>query len=189
MNITVFGKGNMGKAFGANFEKAGNQVVYAGRDFKKALGDIVVLAVPYGAVEAIIGAHADELKGKILIDITNPVNFDTFDSLEVPADSSAAQEIQKKLPETVVVKAFNMTFAATLASGLVGGKEPTIVLVASDDAEAKQKIKEALEGSLLSVLDAGTLKRARELEAMGFLQISMAARKQFGWTGGFAVIK
>jgi predicted dinucleotide-binding enzyme len=98
----------------------------------------VVLAVPYGAVEAIVGAHADELKGKILIDITNPVNFDTFDSLVVPADSSAAQEIQKKLPETVVVKAFNTTFAATLASGLVGGKEPTIVLVASDDAEDKR---------------------------------------------------
>lgn len=185
----------MGKAIGANFEKAGNQVVYAGRDFKKALGDIVVLAVPYGALEAIIGAHADELKENILIDITNPVNFDTFDSLVVPVDSSAAQEIQKKLPETVVVKAFNTTFAVNHVSGLVGGKEPiggkepTIVLVASDDAEAKQKIKEALEGSLLSVLDAGTLKRARELEAMGFLQISMAARKQFGWTGGFAVIK
>lgn len=128
----------MGKAIGANFEKAGNQVVYAGRDFKKALGDIVVLAVPYGALEAIIGAHADELKGNILIDITNPVNFDTFDSLVVPVDSSAAQEIQKKLPETVVVKAFNTTFAATLASGLVGGKEPTIVLVASDDAEDKR---------------------------------------------------
>lgn len=189
MNITVFGKGNMGKAIGANFEKAGNQVTYAGRDFKDVLGDMVVLAVPYGAVDAIISAHAEELKGKIVIDITNPVNFDTFDSLVVPADSSAAQEIQKKLPESVVVKAFNTTFAATLASGQVGGKEPTVVLIASDDAEAKQKVKDALDGSPLSVLDAGTLKRARELEAMGFLQISMAARKQFGWTGGFAVIK
>ena len=83
MNITVFGKGNMGKAIGANFEKAGNQVTYAGRDFKDVLGDMVVLAVPYGAVDAIISAHADELKGKIVIDITNPVNFDTFDSLVV----------------------------------------------------------------------------------------------------------
>ena len=186
MNITVFGKGNMGKAIGANFEKAGNQVTYAGRDFKDVLGDMVVLAVPYGAVDAIISAHAEELKGKIVIDITNPV---TFDSLVVPADSSAAQEIQKKLPESVVVKAFNNTFAATLASGQVGGKEPTVVLIASDDAEAKQKVKDALDGSLLSVLDAGALKRARELEAMGFLQISMVAREQFGWTGGFAVIK
>ena len=57
MNITVFGKGNMGKAIGANFEKAGNQVTYAGRDFKDVLGDMVVLAVPYGAVDAIISAQ------------------------------------------------------------------------------------------------------------------------------------
>ena len=64
-----------------------------------------------------------------------------------------------------------------------------MVLIASDDAEAKQKVKDALDGSPLSVLDAGALKRARELEAMGFLQISMAAREQFGWTGEFAVIK
>lgn len=163
----------MGKAIGANFEKAGNQVVYAGRDFKKALGDIVVLAVPYGALEAIIGAHADELKGNILIDITNPVNFDTFDSLVVPVDSSAAQEIQKKLPETVVVKAFNTTFAANLVSGLVGGKEPTIVLVASDDAEDKQKIKEALEGSPQAVrmdrrICCNKVKAALKIENLRF---------------------
>lgn len=188
MEITIFGKGNMGKAIGGNFEKAGQKVTYVGHDFKEPLGDIVVLAVPYGAVDSIISAHKDELKGKVLIDITNPVNFDTFDSLVVPADSSAAAEIQKKLPDTFVVKAFNTTFAATLASGLVGGKEKATVLLASDSEDAKKKVGEALEGSPLAVKDAGSLKRARELEAMGFLQITLAARGQFGWTDGFAVI-
>lgn len=188
MEITIFGKGNMGKAIGGNFEKAGQKVTYAGHDFKEPLGDIVVLAVPYGAVDSIISAHKDELKGKVLIDITNPVNFDTFDSLVVPADSSAAAEIQKKLLDTFVVKAFNTTFAATLASGLVGGKEKATVLLASDSEDAKKKVGEALEGSPLAVKDAGSLKRARELEAMGFLQITLAARGQFGWTDGFAVI-
>ena len=188
MEITIFGKGNMGKAIGGNFEKAGQKVTYAGHDFKESLGDIVVLAVPYGAVDSIISAHKDELKGKVLIDITNPVNFDTFDSLVVPADSSAAAEIQKKLPDTFVVKAFNTTFAATLASGMVGGKEKTTVLLASDSEDAKKQVGEALEGSPLAVKDAGSLKRARELEAMGFLQITLAARGQFGWTDGFAVI-
>ena len=188
MEITIFGKGNMGKAIGGNFEKAGQKVTYAGRDFKEALGDIVVLAVPYGAVDSIISAHKEELKGKVLIDITNPVNFDTFDTLVVPADSSAAAEIQKKLPDTPVVKAFNTTFAATLTSGLVGGKEKTTVLLASDSEYAKKTVREALEGSPLAVKDAGSLKRARELEAMGFLQITLAAREQVSWTGGFAVI-
>ena len=96
MEITIFGKGNMGKAIGGNFEKAGQKVTYGGRDFKGALGDMVVLAVPYDAVDSILSAHKEELAGKVVVDITNPVNFDTFDGLVVPADSSAAAEIQKK---------------------------------------------------------------------------------------------
>ena len=70
----------------------------------------------------------------------------------------------------------------------MGGKEPTVVLAASDSEEAKKKLAEALEGSGLSVLDVGSLKRAREMEALGFLQISLAAREKISWTGGFAVI-
>lgn len=92
-NITVFGKGNMGSAIGGLFQEAGNDVAYIGsQDGKQALGDIVVLAVPYAAVDGIISNYADELAGKIIVDITNPVNFDTFDGLVVPADSSAARE-------------------------------------------------------------------------------------------------
>ena len=64
----------------------------------------------------------------------------------------------------------------------------TTVLLASDYADAKAKIEEVLSGSDLRVKDAGSLKRARELEAMGFLQISLAAREQASWTGGFAVL-
>lgn len=75
MEITIFGKGNMGKAIGGNFEKAGQKVTYGGRDFKGALGDMVVLAVPYGAVDSILSAHKEELAGKVVVDITNPVNF------------------------------------------------------------------------------------------------------------------
>ena len=176
MEITIFGKGNMGKAIGGNFEKAGQKVTYGGRDFKGALGDMVVLA------------HKEELAGKVVVDITNPVNFDTFDGLVVPADSSAAAEIQKKVPEALVVKAFNTTFAGVLAAGKVGEKEPTVVLAASDSADAKKKLAQALEGSGLSVMDAGSLKRAREMEALGFLQISLAAGKKISWTGGFAVL-
>lgn len=188
MTITVFGKGNMGKAIGGNFEKAGQKVVYAGHDFKDALGDIVVLAVPYGAVDSILEAHKAELSGKVIIDITNPVDFSTMDSMVVPADSSAAAEIQKKVPEAKVVKGFNTTFAAILVSGKVGDNVTT-VLLASDSKEAKEEVAKALDGSGLAVKDAGALKRARELEAMGFLQITMAVREQFGWTGGFAVIQ
>ena len=52
-----------------------------------------------------------------MVDISNPLNFETFDSLTVPADSSAAAELAAALPSSKVLKAFNTTFAATLAGG------------------------------------------------------------------------
>ena len=64
--------------------------------------------------------YGDQFAGKIVVDITNPVNFQTFDSLTVPADGSAAAELAAALPSSRVVKAFNTTFAATLAAKSVG---------------------------------------------------------------------
>jgi predicted dinucleotide-binding enzyme len=186
--ISIFGKGNMGSAIGGNFEAAGNQVTYITKDTAvEKFGDIVVLSVPYPAIAGILTAHSDLFAGKIVIDITNPLNFETFDSLVVPADSSAAAEIAKELPDSSVIKAFNTTFAATLATKKVAGVHPTTVLMASDDKEAKDKLVAALEGSGLAFIDVGLLKRARELEAMGFLQISLAAADKISWTGGFGI--
>ena len=85
------------------------------------------------------------------------------------------------------MKAFNTNFASTLATCKIGN-EATTVLVAGDSA-AKQVLITALTGSSLQVRDAGALKRARELEATGFLQMTLAANEQIGWTGGFATIK
>lgn len=190
MKITIFGKGNMGQAIGYNFELAGNTVTYVGsNDDIFSLGDLVIMAVPYPALADLADQYGDQLAGKVVVDITNPLNFETWDELVVPADSSAAQELQKHLPNSKVLKSFNTTFAATLQSGQVGGQQQTTVLVAGDDDDAKATFKEALKGSPLAVLDAGKLKRARELEATGFLQMTLAASEQIGWTGGFGVIK
>jgi hypothetical protein len=181
--ITIFGKGNMGRAIGGNFEAAGNQVTYLTKDTDvERLGDIVVLSVPYPAIAGILAAHRDLFAGKIVIDITNPLNFETF-------DSSAAAEIAKELPDASVIKAFNTNFATTLATKKVAGTHPTTVLLASDDKEAKDKLIAALEGSGLAFIDAGLLKRARELEAMGSLQISLAAADKITWAGGFGIFK
>ncbi|MST87764.1 NADPH-dependent F420 reductase [Lactobacillus porci] len=189
MKVTIFGKGNMGQSIGKNFELAGNQVEYFGSsDRAEKLGDLVIMAVPFGALESIANQYKDELKGKIVIDISNPLNFDTWDELVVPADSSAAQLLQSWLPDSKVVKGFNTTFAATLQSGKIGDL-PTTVLLAGDDQEAKGTIKEALAGSPLRVFDAGALKRARELEATGFLQMTLAASEQIAWTGGFGIVE
>ena len=188
--ISIFGKGKMGEAIGDNFSSSGNKVNYIlSNSSKTELGEIVVLAVPYVAIAGIIQEYSTDLQGKIIIDITNPVDFTTFDSLLVPSDTSAAALIAKQLPNSMIVKAFNTTFSDTLATKKVANEHQTTVLLASDSQEAKETIIKALENSGLSLLDAGSLKRARELEAIGFLQITLAASEKISWDGGFGIFK
>ncbi|BDZ31965.1 NADPH-dependent F420 reductase [Lactiplantibacillus sp. WILCCON 0030] len=187
--ITIFGKGNMGQAIGDVFKQGGNQVSYLGNgDPVKNLGDIVVLAVPYPAAISIAKANPTALVGKIVIDITNPLNFETWDDLVVPADSSAAEQLKQLLPDSKLIKGFNTTFAATLKSRQVGDQQTT-VMAASDSNEAKATLEAALKDSGVAFIDAGALKRARELERFGFLQMTLAAKEKIGWTGGFAIEK
>ncbi|WP_382303676.1 NADPH-dependent F420 reductase [Herbiconiux sp. UC225_62] len=188
--ITIIGKGSMGNAIGGVFAAGGSDVEYVLRGDADASisGDIVVLAVPYPEVAGILDAFGGQLAGRTVVDITNPLDFSTFDSLVVPADGSAAAEIQAKLPESHVLKAFNTTLAATLASKQLGGV-PTTVLVAGDDTDAKTALLGAITAGGVSALDAGGLSRARELEAIGFLQLTLAASEKIGWNGGFAVIR
>ena len=188
--ISIFGKGKMGKAIGDNFSSSGNKVNYIlSNSAKTELGEIVVLAVPYVAIAGIIQEYSTDLQGKIIIDITNPVDFTTFDSLLVPSNTSAAALIAKQLPKSMIVKAFNTTFSDTLATKKVANEHQTTVLLASDSQEAKETIIKSLENSGLSLLDAGSLKRARELEAIGFLQITLAASEKISWDGGFGIFK
>lgn len=184
-NITIFGKGNMAKVIAERFTLAGNHVeMFGSKDPVGKIGDIVVLAVPYSAVASILDANKSELTGKVIIDITNPVNFGTMDGLLVSADSSATEEFVKLAPQASFVKAFNTNFASTLA-----GDKNTTVLLASDDNIAKETLINALQGSHLDLVDVGSLKRARELEALGFLQITLAIREKISWMGGFSLVK
>lgn len=96
--------------------------------------------------------------------------------------------IAEKVPGARVVKAFNTNFAATLASGSVG-EATTTVLVAGDDQAAKDAVIGFVRAGGLNAQDAGSLKRARELESMGFLQLTLAAGDKIGWDAGFAVAK
>jgi NADPH-dependent F420 reductase len=187
-NVSILGTGNMGPAIASVVEKGGNTAELLGSNDtdKPVTGDIVVLAVPYPAVSEILAQRGEQLAGKVVVDITNPLDFETFDSLTVPADASAAAEIAAALPGSRVLKAFNTNFAATLASGTVAD-QPTTVLIAGDDADAKSQLADVVTAGGLRAIDAGSLRRARELEALGFLQITLAAGEKIAWTGGFAV--
>ena len=187
-SFSIIGTGNMGQAIASVAAKGGHSVQRLGENDldTPVTGDIVVLAVPYPAVAEVISQRGQQLAGKIVVDITNPLDFETFDSLVVPADGSAAAELAAQLPQSKVLKAFNTTFAGTLASGTIGG-QPTTVLIAGDDADAKSTLAGIVTSGGLRALDAGALSRARELEALGFLQITLAAREKTSWTTGFAL--
>jgi 8-hydroxy-5-deazaflavin:NADPH oxidoreductase len=189
-SISILGTGNMGTAIAGIAEKGGNTIQLLGsKDTDQSVtGDIVILAVPYPAIKEVLAQRADQLAGRTVVDITNPVNFETFDSLTVPADSSAAAEIAAALPDSKVLKAFNTTLGPTLATGIVG-TQPTTVLIAGDDTDAKTQLADVITAGGLKAVDAGSLNRARELEALGFLQVTLAASEKIGWTGGFAIVK
>lgn len=188
-NVTIFGKGNMGGAIGDLLTRGGATVTHLTSADTGAVitGDIVVLAVPHPAVAGILATYGDQLAGKTIVDLTNPLDFSTFDSLVVATDGSKAAEIAAEVPGATVLKAFNTNFAATLAGGEIGG-EPTTVLVAGDDAAAKQALIDLVVAGGLRAVDAGSLKRARELEAVGFLQLTLAVSEKIAWTGGSAVV-
>ncbi len=205
-SISIIGVGNMGSAIASIAVKGGAEVQLIARDAEKGAaaavssgataatygdaltGDVVVLALPYPAIAEVLATYGSQLSGKTIVDISNPVDFFTFDSLVTPADGSAAHVISRAVPGATVLKAFNTTFAATLGSGQVGGL-PTTVLIVGDDTAAKAELAAVIQAGGVGAIDAGSLKRARELEAMGFLQLTLAATEKVGWASGFAVVK
>jgi predicted dinucleotide-binding enzyme len=187
-STTIFGTGTMGTAIGDLFTSAGTEVQHvSSKDVTATItGDVIVLAVPYGAFADIVARYSDQLDGKTVVDISNPLDFATFDGLTVPTGSSAAAELAQALPGSSVLKAFNTNFAATLASKSVG-PVTTTVLIAGDDADAKAALAALVTAGGAAAVDAGSLKRAHELEALGFLQLTLAAGDKIGWTGGFGL--
>ena len=188
-HVSIIGTGTMGQAIAGVVTRGGNTVELLGHGDAETpvTGELVVLAVPYSAVGEVVAQRGDSLAGKVVVDITNPVNFETFDSLVVAPDGSAAAEIAAALPRSRMVKAFNTTFGGTLTGGTVGPLTTT-VLIAGDDADAKSLVTDVVTAGGLRAIDAGSLRRARELEALGFLQIALAAEEKVPWTGGFGVV-
>jgi len=98
-----------------------------------------------------------------------PVDFETGEPVR-PRAGSAAEEIARALPRARVVKAFNSGFAGALVAGQTTGQPPDVFL-ASDDREAKRLVARLFEEGGLRAIDVGPLRRARELEAFGYLHV------------------
>jgi 8-hydroxy-5-deazaflavin:NADPH oxidoreductase len=207
MNVTIIGTGNMARGIGKRLTAGGHGVTVLGKETDAAeavvedLGadsasagrsgepiddDVVVLAVYYPDAKAAVEQYADGLSGKVLVDITNPVN-ESVDGLVTPPDGSAAQELAKSAPGARVVKAFNTTFANTLGEGRVGDQALDVFL-ASDDDEAKAVVSKLVEDGGLRPVDAGPLKRARELEAAGLLHMSVQGTLGSGFGSALKIL-
>ena len=122
----------------------------------------------------------------MVVDITNPVN-ETFDGLVTPPDGSAAQELAALASGARLVKAFNTTFATTLRAGDVAG-QPLDVFMAGDDDHAKRAVAQLAEDGGLRPVDVGPLGRARELEAAGFLHMTVQGTLGTGFSTALKVL-
>ncbi len=199
LTIGVIGAGNMGRAIARRLVAGGHTVYLADTDAEKLKsvtseiaafgsglvksvaasdaaiqGDIVVLATRYNVSTRVAVEFSDVLRGKTVIDISNPLN-DTFDDLVTDPTTSASEEIQRRLKGAHVVKAFNTTFAPVLFAGQLDEVELDVFL-ASDYVDAKAQVEALLRPCGLRPIDAGALKNSRTLERITLLWIELQGR-------------
>lgn len=148
--------------------------------------DIILLAVPYDDEKEIAAKIKKVANQKIVISIANPLNK-TYNGLVTAPDSSAAEELQKLLPHSKVVKAFNTTFAADFATPLIDGKQVD-AFVAGNDEEALQTVSDLVKTAGFNPIAAGDLSVSRTLEAMQLLLIQLGMKYNYNWLAGWKVL-
>jgi 8-hydroxy-5-deazaflavin:NADPH oxidoreductase len=206
MEITIVGTGNMARGIGTRVVAGGHALTLHGREREHAetlarelggdtkagmvgdpvSGEILVLAVWYPVLAEVVSRYGAQLDGRIVVDISNPLDVESFEPI-LPEAGSAAQEIAASAPGARVVKAFNTTFATTLVEGGVAG-EPLDVFIASDDEEAKRTVAQLVEDGGLRALDAGPLRRAHQLEAAQFVHMAVQQALDTGYQTALKVL-
>jgi predicted dinucleotide-binding enzyme len=192
MKVAIIGKGNVGTAIGNSLLRNGYEVKFGHRDPKEPVteaakwGELIVLAVPYSAVKDVIKEIGSAADKKILLDVTNAIASNG--DLAIGFTTSAAEELQKKISKTKVVKAFNTVFASNQGTGRIG-KEQLTFFVASDDSDAKKTVMKMGKDIGFDPVDAGPLKSARYLEPMAMLIIDLAYTLGMGTNIGYKLVK
>jgi 8-hydroxy-5-deazaflavin:NADPH oxidoreductase len=199
VKLTIIGPGTMARGIGARALAGGNEVELIGtnpevaQDLADELGhgaaaavavggEVVVLALPYEQIADAVKEHFEALAGRVVVDISNPLDFASMDRVITPDGSSSAEETARLVPEnTTVVKAFNTTFAKPLVAGEAGG-QTLDVLIAGDDDAAKAKVASLVEAGGMRTVDVGPLKRARMLEQVGLFHIAVQDQTGTGFT-------
>ncbi len=188
--IGIIGDGNVGGALRRGLERAGWDVRAVGHDAGAvratgAWADVVVLAVPFTAVDDTLRELGGTVDGKPLVDVTNALGPDM--KLALGYSTSGAEELQRKAEKAKVVKAFNTVFAQYMDRGELDGEQLT-AFVAGDDEGARKQILELARAIGFDAVDAGPLVNARSLEALGFLNIQLGYVVKMGPKIGFKLV-
>lgn len=148
--------------------------------------DIIILAVPFNAESEIASKIREVANQKIVISIANPLN-ETYNGLVTSPDTSAAEELQKLLPNSKVIKAFNTTFAADFSTPVIDGKQAD-AFIAGNDEEALQTVSEIVNTAGFNPIVAGNLSVSRTLENMQLLLIQLGIKYNYNWLAGWKIL-
>ncbi len=211
MKIAIIGAGNVGGALGQNWASKGHDILFGVRDPKAektqslvgkigakakamspaeaaAVADVIVLSTPWPATEAAIRSMGN-LKGKIILDATNPLTRGPDGiSLEIGHSISAGEKVQGWAAGASVFKTLNTTGFANMANPVFKGVK-SVMFVAGDDAAAKPKVMQAVGDLGFEVIDAGPLRNARLLEAHAMLWIDLALVRGQGRDFAFGILR
>jgi predicted dinucleotide-binding enzyme len=191
IKVGIIGQGKVGSALARGIQRSQEDVRVVGRDKAgirdtAAWADVVVLAVPFSSLDDVARTAGEVLSNKPVVDVTNALGADM--TLALGFTTSGAEELQRKLPNARVVKAFNTVFAQHMDTGRVGD-QPLSAFVASDDAEAKRVVLELALGIGFEPVDSGPLKNARLLEPLALLNIQLGYALGMGNKIGFRVAR
>lgn len=148
--------------------------------------DIIILAVPFQSEKEIAAKIKEVANQKIVISIANPLN-EMYNGLVTAPDTSAAEELQKLLPSSKVIKAFNTTFAADFSTPVIDGKQVD-AFIAGNDEEALEVVKELVETAGFNPIVAGDLSVSRTLENMQLLLIQLGMKYNYNWHAGWKIL-
>jgi len=206
MDIAIIGAGNVGTALATSFKRAGHDVVIASRDPEDAGSvaaathsrvaisnlqaaadaDLIVLAIPFSSVPDVAAEIAEAVAGKPVVDATNRMSFGA-DGPEIDTTTSNAEELAGLLPDAHVVKAFNTLFASNQSDPIAEGVQLS-GFVAGDDADAKALVLGLVREIGLDPVDVGPLARARQLEGLAFLNITLNIANGGSWQSGWKLV-
>ena len=148
--------------------------------------DIIIAAVPYEAEKEVAEKIKAVANQKIVISISNPLN-ETYNGLVTAPDTSAAEELQKLLPNSKIVKAFNTTFANDFSTPVIDGKQAD-AFIAGNDEDALQTVSELVNTAGFNPIVAGDLSVSRTLENMQLLLIQLGIKYNYNWLAGWKIL-